>query len=37
MVNKYLDVDALNLIKLEPGALIYVDGKAISIGDPLRN
>ena len=37
MVNKYLDVDALHLIKLEPGALIYVDGKAISIGDPLRN
>jgi protoporphyrinogen oxidase len=37
MVNKYLDVDALNLIKLEPGALIYVNGKAISIGDPLRN
>lgn len=37
MVNKYLDVDALNLIKLEPGALIYANGKAISIGDPLRN
>ena len=37
MVNKYFDVDALNLIKLQPGALIYVDGKAISIGDPLRN
>ena len=37
MVNKYLDVDALNLIKLEPGALIYANGKTISIGDPLRN
>lgn len=37
MVNKYLDLNALNLITLEPGALIYVNGKAISIGDPLRN
>ena len=37
MVNKYLDVDALHLNKLEPGALIYANGKAISIGDPLRN
>jgi len=34
---RYLDMDSLNLHKLESGALIYVNGKAYRIGDPLRN
>ncbi|MCH2226018.1 MAG: FAD-dependent oxidoreductase, partial [Crocinitomicaceae bacterium] len=36
-VKKYLDMDALQLRKLESGALIYANGKAHRIGDPLRN
>jgi len=34
---KYLDYNALDLQKLVAGALIFKDGKAQKIGDPLRN
>ena len=34
---KYLDMKALELRKLESGALIYVNDKSYRIGDPLRN
>jgi protoporphyrinogen oxidase len=37
MANKYLDLKALDLIRLESGAQIYADGKTYRIGDPLRN
>ena len=37
LAKKYLDMDALQLNKLESGALIYTEGKAYRIGDPLRN
>ncbi len=37
LANKYLDIDALKLRKLESGALIYVNGRSYQIGDPLRN
>ena len=37
LAKKYLDLDALELCKLESGALIYVNDKAYRIGDPLRN
>jgi protoporphyrinogen oxidase len=34
---KYLDYDGLSLQKLLPGATIFKNGKAQTIGDPLRN
>ncbi|MDB0012975.1 NAD(P)-binding protein [Schleiferiaceae bacterium] len=37
LAQKYLDLEALRLRKLEPGAQILVDGKRFVIGDPLRN
>ena len=37
LANKYLDMDALQLRKLESGAMIYANRKAYRIGDPLRN
>ncbi|MDC7998032.1 protoporphyrinogen/coproporphyrinogen oxidase [Gilvibacter sediminis] len=37
LAKQYLDMDALELRKLESGALIYADGKSYRIGDPLRN
>ena len=37
LAKKYLDLDALELHKLESGALIYVNDKAYRIGDPMRN
>lgn len=37
MARKYLNMEALQLRKLESGALIYVEGKSYRIGDPLRN
>jgi protoporphyrinogen oxidase len=37
LVNKYLDMKALELRRLESGALIYADGKSYRIGDPMRN
>jgi len=35
--NKYLDMDKLQLCKLESGALVYANNKSHLIGDPLRN
>jgi protoporphyrinogen oxidase len=37
LANKYLDMDKLQLCKLESGALVYTNGKSYLIGDPLRN
>ena len=37
LANKYLDMDKLDLVRLESGALIYADNKSYRIGDPLRN
>ena len=37
LAKKYLDLEALELHKLESGALIYVNDKAYRIGDPMRN
>ncbi|MFK7784736.1 MAG: FAD-dependent oxidoreductase [Crocinitomicaceae bacterium] len=37
LVKNYLDLDALELVRLESGAMIYADGKAYRIGDPMRN
>ena len=37
LAKKYLDLEALELHKLESGALIYVNNKAYRIGDPMRN
>ena len=37
MANKYLDMDELQLTKLESGAMVYVGDKSYLIGDPLRN
>ena len=37
LAKKYLDLDALELHKLESGALIYVNDKTYRIGDPMRN
>ena len=37
LAKKYLDIEALELHKLESGALIYVNDKAYRIGDPMRN
>lgn len=37
LAKKYLEMDKLQLRKLESGALIYVNQKAYRIGDPLRN
>ena len=37
LAKKYIDMDALELHKLESGALIYVNDKTYRIGDPMRN
>ena len=37
LAKKYLDMDKLQLCKLESGALIYANNKQYLIGDPLRN
>ena len=37
LAKKYLELDALELHKLESGALIYVNDKTYRIGDPMRN
>ena len=37
LANKYLDLEKLQLNKLESGALIYANHKSYTIGDPLRN
>jgi protoporphyrinogen oxidase len=37
LANKYLDMEKLQLNKLESGALIYANQKSYLIGDPLRN
>ena len=37
LAKKYLDMDKLQLRKLESGALVYANGKSYKIGDPLRN
>lgn len=37
LAKEYLDMDALELTKLESGAMVYVNDKAYTIGDPLRN
>lgn len=37
LANKYLDLEKLQLNKLESGALIYANQKSYLIGDPLRN
>ena len=37
LAKKYLDMDKLQLCKLESGALIYASNKRYLIGDPLRN
>ena len=34
---KYLNYEALDLQKLLPGATLFKNGKAQTIGDPLRN
>ncbi len=33
---RYLDFDQLDLRKFEPGALIFADGKAFPVSDPIR-
>ena len=33
---KYLDYDSLDLIRFEPGSIIFQNGKQQKIGDPLR-
>src|SRR5210317_1291893 len=37
LANKYLDMDKLQLNRLESGAMIYANNKSYLIGDPLRN
>lgn len=37
LAKKYLDMEALELKKLESGAMIYSNGKTYRIGDPSRN
>jgi len=37
LANKYLDMDKLQLNRLELGAMIYANNKSYLIGDPLRN
>ena len=37
LATTYLDMEALQLRQLESGALIYTEGRAYQIGDPLRN
>lgn len=37
MVKKYLDPKKLKLQKLDPGAVVFKNGKQLVIGDPLRN
>ena len=37
LANKYLDMDKLQLSKLESGALVYTNQKSYLIGDPFRN
>jgi phytoene dehydrogenase-like protein len=34
---KYLDYQTLNLQKLKAGACIFIDGKQVFFGDPLRD
>lgn len=37
LAQHYLDMESLDLRKLESGAMIYANGKRYRIGDPLRN
>ena len=37
LAKHYLNMDKLELRKLESGALVYAEGKTFLIGDPLRN
>ncbi len=37
MANQYLDMEKLNLNKLESGSMIYTNSQSFVIGDPLRN
>ena len=37
MAQKYLNLEALKLQKFLPGAVIFKDGKAQTLGDPLRD
>ena len=37
LAKRYLDMETLELRKLESGALIYLNNKSYRIGDPLRN
>lgn len=37
MVNKYLNLDKLDLHFFKPGALVVIEGKARRIGDPMRD
>jgi protoporphyrinogen oxidase len=37
LANQYLDMEKLQLNKLESGAMIYADNKSFTIGDPMRN
>jgi protoporphyrinogen oxidase len=37
LANTYLDMDALQLRRLESGSQIYINGKRFLIGDPLKN
>jgi phytoene dehydrogenase-like protein len=37
LAKKYLDMDKLQLNRLESGAMIYANNKQYLIGDPLRN
>ena len=37
MAQKYLDLESLSLQNFLPGAVIFKDGKKITMGDPLRN
>ena len=37
MAKKYLDYDALDFQRLDPGAMIYKNGKGTAFGDPLRD
>ncbi len=36
-VQKYLDTQALDLQRFKPGAVIFKNGKQITLGDPLRD
>lgn len=37
MVEKYLDLEALDLKRFRPGAIIYEKGEKTKIGDPIRD